>query len=268
MKVETCLRLRRVRRALFALVCSWATLTLTPGALASPAPAADAATEVAHLALAEGRYKEAEADYEALIRDHRYSALLLYNLGNAYLRDGQAASALLAYERARVLTPRDRAIATNLAAARAALGLPQEDSAPDRFSRLLTMNTWAWTAAGAFWVAVATVGAAVLSKRHRAFMIAGAALAAVGGAVSGGALLVSSRDLDRGLVMAAVPVLVSPFESAQSGFSLVPGEDVDLGRCRERYVFVHDAHGRSGWVESVQVARLIPLVVSLAERSW
>jgi tetratricopeptide (TPR) repeat protein len=243
---------------LFALLCSWAPLTVAHGALASPAPAADTATEAARLALAEGRYKEAEADYEAVIRDHGYSAPLLYNLGNAYLRDGQAAPALLAYDRARLLAPRDGEIATNLAAARAALGMLKEDSPTARFARLLPISTWAWLAAGAFWVTVAVGGAALLSKRHRASMIAGAAFAAVGSAISGGALLVSSRDLDRGLVMAAVPVLVSPFESAQSEFSLAPGEDVDLGRSRERYVFVRDAHGRSGWVESVQVARLIP----------
>lgn len=256
MRVDTGLRSRCVRRTLLALLCSCAPLTVAPGALASPARGT--ATEAARLALAEGRYKEAEADYEALIRDHGYSAQLLYNLGNAYLRDGQAAPALLTYDRARLLAPRDGGIATNLAAARAELGMPNEDSETARFARLLPISTWTWLVAGAFWVTVAAGGAALLSKRHRAATIAGAALAAVGGAISGGALLLSSRDLDRGLAMAAVPVLVSPFESAQSGFSLAPGEDVDLGRCRERYVFVRDAHGRSGWVESVQVARLIP----------
>ncbi len=244
---------RGLRRVLFSLLCSWALLALAPTARASTATADDA-----HRALAEGRYGEAEPAFEAVIRERGYSAPLLYDLGNAYLRDGKPAPALLAYERARLLAPRDEAIATNLASARAALGVPVERSAIDRFARSLSMSTWAWVTAGAFWLSLTLGGAGLLSKRRRFRWSAGAALALAGAAVSGSALYIASRELDRGLVMAATPVLVSPFESAQSAFSLAPGEDVDLGRSRGDYVFVHDGRGRSGWVARVQVAPADP----------
>jgi len=58
--------------------------------------------------------------------------------------------------------------------------------------------------------------------------------------------------------MQAAPVLVSPFEGAQSEFALAPGASIELGRARDGYVFIHDATGRSGWVERAEVEPLIP----------
>jgi hypothetical protein len=233
-------------------------MTAAPAALASPEVAGDGAWEAAHRALAEGRYGEAEGAYEELVRERGYSAPLLYDLGNAYLRDRKPARALLAYERAQLLAPRDGAIATNLAEARAALGVPVERTVVERLAHSLSMDSWAWLAATGFWFALATGGSAFLWNRRRGPLLAAGTLAALGGALAGTALFISCRDLDRGLVMAPAPVLISPFESAQSGFSLPPGEDVDLGRSRQGYVFVRDTHGRSGWVELAQVAPLIP----------
>ena len=258
MKASTLPRTRGPRSVLIAILCAGALLGLAPAAFAEGGPSTSAAPDAAHRALAEGRYGEAATAYEALVRERGYSAPLLYDLGNAYLRDGKPAPALLAYERARLLAPRDEAIATNLAAARAALGIPVERSAVERWAGSLSLDAWAWLAASAFWLTVGAAGAGGLWKRRRSFWHLGAAVTAVGGLLAAGGFAVASRELGRGLAMAAAPVLVSPFESAQSSFSLAPGEEVDVGRARDGYVFVRDARGRSGWAERVQVTPLIP----------
>jgi tetratricopeptide (TPR) repeat protein len=235
-------------------LCACTILTVAGIARAAP----DDASDAAHRALAEGRYGEAEAGYEALLRDRGYSAPILYDLGNAYRRDGKPAQALLSYERARLLDPRDPAIATNLAAARVALGVPDPRGTAERWAGSLTSSTWAWITAIGFWLTVGAGAVALLFPRRRAGLLTGAALAALGTAAAGGALYLTSQELHEGLLVASAPVLVSPFESAQSAFSLAPGDDVALGPTHDRFVYVRDARGRSGWIERVQVAPLIP----------
>ena len=65
-----------------------------------------------------GEYAEAAQQYEALI-DRGYSdAALYFNLGNAYLENGDLGRAILNYLRARELSPRDPDIRDNLDLAR------------------------------------------------------------------------------------------------------------------------------------------------------
>lgn len=64
-----------------------------------------------------GNYQQAITDYEELLKDGA-SAELYYNLGNAYFRTDNITKALLAYERAHLLSPGDDDINFNLQFAR------------------------------------------------------------------------------------------------------------------------------------------------------
>ena len=57
------------------------------------ADAGSATFEAANRAFAQGRYADAAAGYETLERTHGWSAPLLYDLGNAYAREGQVGRA-------------------------------------------------------------------------------------------------------------------------------------------------------------------------------
>src|SRR5260370_40408335 len=74
------------------------------------------------------------------------SAPALFNRGNALVREGKPGPAILAYERAQELAPRDPAVAVCLKAVRDTAGL----AAPtpswwQSAARALTMNEWAWS---------------------------------------------------------------------------------------------------------------------------
>ncbi len=60
---------------------------------------------------------------EQLAAQNPQSAVLHYNLGNAYFLQGDAARAAAAYQQAAALAPRDGDIRANLALARQAAGL-------------------------------------------------------------------------------------------------------------------------------------------------
>ena len=66
----------------------------------------------------EKRYDDAIQDYEKLISAGLRSANIFYNLGNAYLRTGARGKAILYYERALRMCPRDADIRSNLDFAR------------------------------------------------------------------------------------------------------------------------------------------------------
>jgi len=62
----------------------------------------------------EGRFKEAVDGYLQLIKSHHENSHLYYNLGNAYYRLNQLGHAILYYEKARLLMPRDADLDYNL----------------------------------------------------------------------------------------------------------------------------------------------------------
>ena len=65
-----------------------------------------------------GNFAEAADFYEKVIDENFEDAFVYYNLGNAYFKSNNIAHALLAYERAHFLNPRDKDIKNNLLYAR------------------------------------------------------------------------------------------------------------------------------------------------------
>jgi tetratricopeptide (TPR) repeat protein len=63
---------------------------------------------------AKGLYKDAIATYQKIVDDGHQSALVYYNLGNAYFKNEDVPSALLYYEKAHKLSPGDEDINYNI----------------------------------------------------------------------------------------------------------------------------------------------------------
>lgn len=74
--------------------------------------------EQANQLFSDGKYAEAIKCYEAVVGRNLHSATLYYNLGNAYFKINNYPSAILNYERAKLLDPDDEDIAFNLELAR------------------------------------------------------------------------------------------------------------------------------------------------------
>ncbi len=74
--------------------------------------------------------------WESVVERGIISGELLYNLGNAYYREGKVGRSVLMYERAVKLMPRDRDMHTNLDLARMAT--------VDRVERPVRLIVWDW----------------------------------------------------------------------------------------------------------------------------
>src|SRR3989304_5337713 len=72
----------------------------------------------ANQAYKSGNYEEASKIYSELIINGPVSGHIYYNLGNSSFRQGDLGAAILNYERAKTLIPRDADLAFNLGYAR------------------------------------------------------------------------------------------------------------------------------------------------------
>ncbi len=91
----------------------------------------------------QGNFDEAARIYEELVSSGIQDGVLYYNLGNAYFKQGDLAYALLNYERAARLQPRDEDIRANITIAREQRQSQYTNLEPPTFTRIATFTqTW------------------------------------------------------------------------------------------------------------------------------
>lgn len=251
----------RRSRVLPTLAC--ATLVLVHAAAAFADDRAQR-FESANAAFAAGDFGAAKDTLEAIVTRDGPSPAVLYNLGNACFRAGLIGEAVLSYERALLLAPRDQDVRANLRQVRSAAGLPEpEASAWTRLVHLLTTDTWAWLASAALYLACAALlglrllrAGAPAHPARGALRWAAAALAAFV-VVAAAACAARLGERDRGVVLGTAPTLrVAPYPSATASGELAPGELVRIERTHQGFNLVRTAAGRSGWLSDDAVARI------------
>ena len=102
-----------MKKAAFLTVMIIAVFTRPLPAAEQPQDDAWAMFIKAGFAYKEGKYAEAVAQYEDVLQKGVVSGALYYNLANAYFKDGRLGKAILNYERARELLPRDSDVLSN-----------------------------------------------------------------------------------------------------------------------------------------------------------
>lgn len=133
------------------------------------------------------QFAEAAALYEEAAREEGVSSDLYYNLGNCYYRMGKTGEAIVAYERALRLNPSNSDARTNLDFLNSRIVDRPGDrgsfisNTADDIALSLPSNSWAWIAAGIFFLVVCCAGA---------YVFAGSVVARKAGFFSGIILLI------------------------------------------------------------------------------
>lgn len=143
--------------------------------LFSFAPAARAATPdptrtfvEAARAYDENRLADAIAGWESLLDQGQVLPDVLFNLGNAYYRNGQLGRAIRAYRHAQTLAPRDPDIRANLGFAAQTAGIPLPARHPVAALLLdASRSEWLAVASAAFWLLGLSLAAGLLWPRAR-----------------------------------------------------------------------------------------------------
>ena len=217
----------------------------------------------------EGKYKEAIAEYERIIDSGLENGHVYYNLGNAYFKNKQLGRAILSFERARRLLPRDEDIRANLEHAMLLRADKIETPKPGwiaqliiRFHNLFSLievTVIAWV----LYIALCTlVVVFVLSRGRRIrstlFHIGAVVLALL--ILAGGSLFFKIRAAES----TEIAVVMAPKVDARSGpgdeytkmFTLHEGTEVKIRQSREGWHLISIPGGTGGWIEGEAVERI------------
>lgn len=213
----------------------------------------------------DGDFAAAATVYQEILDAEGPSASVLFNLGNCEQRLGKFGPAILAYERARLLTPRDPDLLANLALARkAAAAFEEPGPYPDieAFFDYLSLNEWSWLVAGA---ALFLGGLSVLCgmvrlpvRWMRQTAGASASVAAVVMIVGATALYLRRDEGNRGVVLSeGATVRLSPFRKAESLGTPGPGRIVHILKSDDGYHYIEVPRTKlQGWMSEVDVSAI------------
>lgn len=194
----------------------------------------------------------------------RTSAPALFNEANANQRAGRFGPAILGYERAHLLAPRDAAIAQNLQSAREKAGVPAP-AVPvwERPAHALSFDILAVLAS----ISLLMLCLLVFGTRLIPTTLRGLSRAAASSFGAVAILAISTiglrwPELDRAIVTGSNPVAhIAPADSSASSFALKPGELVRADKTHGNHTLIRTPDGRSGWVVSSEVERIVPVGV-------
>lgn len=233
------------------LLIIWATLAT---AFAGDPAAFDRANQQFHA----GDFSGAAAGYEQILTAEGPDAAVLYNLGNSYQSLKQYGRAILAYERARMLTPRDPDLLANLTMARkAATAFEDAGSYPrlDALAGTLSRNEWSWLVAGSAlalgWLSLLGGLVRIPPRTFAKRVVTTVAVVACLAIATGGAALVLRRgEKGRGIIVTDnTPIRLSPFKTAAVAGNAAAGHSVRLGKKSGKFQYAELAAGNlQGWV--------------------
>jgi hypothetical protein len=203
--------------------------------------------------------------YQEVLRSDGPDASVFFNLGNCEQKLGKYGPAILAYERARLLDPRDPDISANLALARKAAAVFEETGGYPRLDailRYLSLNEWSWLVAGAalfLGILAVVCGSVRLPKGWLPPAVRASVAVAVLLVCAGAAALYLRRDEGKcGVVLTdGATVRLSPFETAESLGSPGPGRIVHMLKAEGGYHFVEvPGTGLRGWMSGKDVSAI------------
>lgn len=209
----------------------------------------------------DGHFQEAAAGYEALVQSGRWNANLFYDLGNAYYRLGNFGKAILNYERALALDPRQPEADANLRLARdEARALELRRDVIERYANMATVKQYSIAAAIGFWLAV-FVAAHMFLSRRRSFGRIG--LIVTGVLISSAsAFAISTLETGtRGNALAVVTAKetearLATADNAKSILLLPGGSEVKILSERGDWIYAALPNDQRGWIPASSAERV------------
>jgi tetratricopeptide (TPR) repeat protein len=212
---------------------------------------------------AQNNFKEAISGYETLVRSGQWSANVFYNLGNAYFRAGDFGRAILNYERALALERHHPEATANLQIARdEARALEIQQSWPERYLQIASVNQYVITAAVAFWVGLFCVVGLIFARRRSAAVIALLIFSLLVFVIA----ILAIYELDYGSKDRALAIVtgkdvqarLATADTANSVLALPPGSEVKILSTRGDWVYAALPNNLRGWIpaKSAEQVRL------------
>ena len=204
-----------------------------------------------------GDYENAISEYEHFLTYGKESGNLYYNLGNCYFKQGEMGKALLYYERARRLMPRDGDLAANYRYARSLVKAAASDERKMWFFRIkdyffehFSVNELTLLLSFLFVLIIMLAAGMFVFKSgqsyYRVVLAVGALIFIIG-------LFALSDKINRihteGIVIVEeTSAKFEPFERATTHFTLSEGMKIVVVQSKDEWIKIRRRDGKSGWI--------------------
>lgn len=209
-------------------------------------------------------YDKAIAAYEEILKGGKESGALYYNLGNSYFKKGNVGKAILNYERARRLIPRDSDLNFNLQYVRSRANVSGEPTGLPWGRQLVEQLTRHWTDRELAWALFSlafVLGAlqlfslyARLSPRARNLTLAVVATLCL--ICAGGLWFKLATEKNQAVAVAATEAKFEPRGDATTHFSVGEGTLLKIFKTEDGWAKVARPDGKMGWIPEKTLERV------------
>lgn len=211
-----------------------------------------------------GSYDEAISEYSRLLELGLESGSLHYNLGNSYFKKGELGKALLSYERAKRLVPRDSDLKSNYAFAKSRIRAnisEMPDSWADRASGIfsfLSLNELTVLLSFLFTLTMLILAARLFFPLSRNSLVSAVACIVILSAFTAFSLANRVAVIDREAIVVAddAEARFEPFESSTAHFTLYEGMKIYLVQSRKEWAKIRRSDGKTGWVKTQAIEKI------------
>ena len=232
------------------------TLLWIAALLAVPLSARDDGLSAGQAAYAAGDFVGAVEKWQAEVTAHGATAGLLAALGNAEWKLGRKGRAMLCWERALLLDPRDPVATAGIRHAQSAGGTERPALTwAENYASFLGADTWLILATASFWVVLLCLLVPRLRRRAPAdwqekAVVAGATLFLLTLPALWGGQVYAKRAVIR---QSDVFLRLTPTARGEPVGGVAEGDVVRTGRPFNGHVRVTTADGKSGWLRAGEI---------------
>jgi len=213
----------------------------------------------------EAKYNQAAGKYEAILSQGYESAAVYYNLAGAYFKAGELGKAVLNYERAKILMPRDADIKANYRFASAMVKgkiIPAKTIwtwRPFRiYSANFTIDELTWLCSGIYLVIIILLFIAFIRPDVAKYQFVTASVLFICILFSTAVIWRKSINIDKGAVVitSRVDAMFGPFDSATKFFTLYEGMNVTVLNNKGDWCKTKCADNKIGWLKKTDLEKM------------
>src|SRR3989339_126527 len=224
---------------------------------------ADADFNAANKLYESGKYTESAAAYNTIIGDGNQSAEVYYNLGNSYFKEKKLGLAILSYEKALKISPRDADIKYNLDFARSFI---KETAVADAASKIinsiyyyLTINELSVLLSLVFIMLMGLIIYRIFRKNELSYWLtfSFSILFGILFVFSSLRILENENTKTAIVISASVEAKAAPIETTPASFTIPEGKKLYIINTRQDWVEVLlKAENIKGWIKKDTISEI------------
>jgi len=207
----------------------------------------------------QGKFTEASAAYDGLLLKGMTTEQVLFNAGNAAIKNGNLGKAIFYYREAQLFEPSDADLKQNLLFARAKArgGVPSQELKWQRPINVLSLNAWTLLFALSVWAALLMTAMIFFKPPLKPLFLRGIPSTLVMVFIFGAGFGMRYLEFAHPTAIVTIgeaEVHNGPLDEAQTIFKVRDGLEMTLLDTKDDWFQVSDSTDRVGWIRKQQVA--------------